>query len=68
MLARIIEPTSNADSLRVLAETGVGPVDYRTVTRHLPKFAKPKVRQALSAACAARSNAQNLWMSLGEAA
>ena len=40
----------------MLAETGIEPVDYRTVTRHLPKFAKPKVRQALSAACAARSD------------
>jgi hypothetical protein len=55
VLARIIEPTSKADSLRVLAETGVATVDYRTVTRHLPKFAKPAVRQQLSAACAARA-------------
>ncbi|MEZ0350360.1 IS1634 family transposase [Mycobacterium sp. pR1184] len=55
VLARIIEPTSKADALRVLAEAGVAAVDYRTVTRHLPKFAKPAVRQQLSAACAARS-------------
>jgi Transposase DDE domain len=55
VLARIIEPTSKADSLRVLAETGIETVDYRTVTRHLPSFAKPVVRQALSAACAARA-------------
>ncbi len=55
VLARIIEPTSKADSLRVLAETGVEPVDYRTVTRRLPVIAKPSVRQALSAACAARA-------------
>jgi hypothetical protein len=53
--ARIIEPTSKADSLRVLAETGIKPVDYRTVTRRLPVIAKPAVRQALSAACAARA-------------
>jgi hypothetical protein len=52
VVARIIEPTSKADSLRVLAETGVEPVDYRTVTRRLPLIAKPAVRQALSAACA----------------
>jgi hypothetical protein len=51
-MARIIEPTSKADSLRVLAETGLEPVDYRTVTRRLPLIAKPTVRQALSAACA----------------
>ncbi len=55
VLARIIEPTSKIDSLRVLAETGVEPVDYRTVTRHLPMFAKPTVRQALSKACAAHA-------------
>lgn len=55
VLARIIEPTSKADSLRVLAETGIATVDYRTVTRRLPKFAKPAVRQALSVACAARA-------------
>ena len=55
VLARIIEPTSKADSLRVLAETGIETVDYRTVTRHLPSFAKPVVGQALSAACAARA-------------
>ena len=51
-LARIIEPTSKADSLRVLAEAGVEPVSYRTLTRHLPYFAKDSFRQALSAACA----------------
>jgi len=55
VLARIIEPTSKADSLRVLAETGLEPVDYRTVTRRLPMIAKPSVRQALSAACADRA-------------
>ena len=53
VLARIIEPTSKQDSLRVLAETGIAPVDYRTVTRRLPMIAKPTVRQALSTACAA---------------
>jgi hypothetical protein len=55
VLARIIEPTSKADSLRVLCETGIEPVDYRTVTQRLPIIAKPAVRQALSAACAARA-------------
>jgi hypothetical protein len=55
VLARIIEPTSKIDSLRVLAETGISPVDYRTVTRRLPVIAKPSVRQALSKACAAHA-------------
>ena len=36
VLARIIEPTSKVDSLRVLAETGIDSVTYRTLTRRLP--------------------------------
>lgn len=52
MLARIIEPTSKADSLRVIEETGVVPVSYPTLNRRLPVFAKPAFRQALSTACA----------------
>jgi hypothetical protein len=51
VLARIIEPTSKADSLRVIDETGVVPVSYPTLNRRLPVFAKPAFRQALSAAC-----------------
>ena len=47
--ARIIEPTSKADSLRVLAETGVAAASYPTLNRRLPVFAKPTFRQALSA-------------------
>jgi Transposase DDE domain len=52
VLARIIEPTSKADSLRVIEEAGVAPVSYPTLNRHLPVFAKPGFRQALSTACA----------------
>jgi hypothetical protein len=37
----------------VLAEAVIEPAFYRTVTRRLPVIAKPQVRQALSAACAA---------------
>lgn len=55
VLARIIEPTSKADSLRVIDETGVAPVSYPTLNRRLPVFAKPEFRQALSAACAAHA-------------
>ena len=50
--ARIIEPTSKADSLRVLEETGVAAASYPTVNRRLPVFAKTAFRQALSRACA----------------
>jgi hypothetical protein len=55
VLARIIEPTSKADALRVLAENGVDSASYRTVKRRLPVIAKHAVRQALSAACAAHA-------------
>ena len=51
VLARIIEPTSKADSLRVLAETGIEAVTYRTLTRRLPGYAKDAFRAASSAAC-----------------
>jgi len=52
VLARIIEPTSKLDSIRVLQEAGVSPPAYRTVARRLPRYAKPEWRQAVSAACA----------------
>jgi Transposase DDE domain len=52
VLARIIEPTSKADSLRVIEETGMAAVSYPTLNRRLPFFAKSSFRQALSRACA----------------
>jgi hypothetical protein len=52
VLARIIEPTSKADSLRVIEETGIASVSYPTLNRRLPVVAKPTFRQALSTACA----------------
>lgn len=55
VLARIIEPTSKLDSLRVLEEAGVSPPSYATVKRRLPVFAKPSWRQQLAAACAAQA-------------
>ena len=55
VLARIIEPTSKADSLRVLDETGVAGPSYPTLNRRLPVYAKPSFRQALSTACAAHA-------------
>ena len=53
VLARMIEPTSKLDSLRVLAEVGVRPPAYRTLTRRLPKYAVDPFREALAAMCAA---------------
>ena len=39
VLARIIEPTSKLDSLRVLTEAGMDPPSYRTVQRRLRLYA-----------------------------
>ena len=55
VLARIIEPTSKLDSLRVLGEVGIEQVTYRTVTRRLPVYATPAWRRGLAAACAAHA-------------
>ena len=55
VLARIIEPVSKLDSLRVLEEAGVAPASYATLKRRLPAYAKEAWRQGLSAACAAHA-------------
>jgi hypothetical protein len=55
VLARIIEPTSKQDSLRVLDEVGVAPASYPTVNRRLPVYARESFRQGLAAACAAHA-------------
>jgi hypothetical protein len=52
VLARIIEPTSKLDSLRVLEETGILPASYRTLKRRLPVYAAGGWREVLAAACA----------------
>ncbi len=53
--ARIIEPVSKADSLRVLEEAGVAGPSYATLKRRLPAYAKQEWRQEISAACAAHA-------------
>jgi len=55
VLARIIEPASKLDSLRVLDEAGIAPPSYATLKRRLPAYAKDSWRQELSAACAAHA-------------
>ena len=55
MLARIIEPASKLDSLRVLEGAGVAAPSYATVERRLPTYAEDEWRQRLSAACAAHA-------------
>jgi hypothetical protein len=52
VLARVVEPTSKLDSIRVLEEIGVTAPSYPTIKRRLPVYATPEWRQALAAACA----------------
>jgi hypothetical protein len=52
VLARIIEPTSEHDSPRVLEEVGVGAASYPTLNRRLPVYARESWRRGLAAACA----------------
>ena len=55
VLARIIEPSSKLDSLRVLQEAGAGGPSYATLKRRLPAYARQEWRERLSAACAAHA-------------
>jgi hypothetical protein len=55
VLARIIEPSSKLDALRVLEEAGAAGVAYRTLKRRLQAYAEDAWRQKLSAACAAHA-------------
>jgi hypothetical protein len=55
VLTRIIEPTSNLDSLRVLEEAGSAAPSYPTLNQRLPLYAKDSWRQQLAVACAAHA-------------
>jgi hypothetical protein len=52
VLARIIEPTSKLDALRVLEEVGVATASYPTLQRRLPLYAQRSWRARLAVACA----------------
>jgi hypothetical protein len=52
VLARIIEPTSKLDSLRVQSEVGIDQASYATLKRRLPVYAEQSWRQRFAAACA----------------
>ncbi len=58
VLARIIEPTSKQDSLRVLEEAGVQAPSYATVKRRLPVYSQLPWRRGLASACAAHATKQ----------
>jgi hypothetical protein len=56
VLARVIEPTSKADSLRVLDEVGVEHGSLRTMFRSLARAQDRGYRDALAAACFAHAS------------
>jgi hypothetical protein len=51
VIARIVEPTSKADSLRVLADLGAEPMSYKTIQRHLTKVNSGKYRDTIAGKC-----------------
>jgi len=55
VLARIIEPTSKADSVRVLAEIGVPAVSLRTMFRSLARAQERDYRSQIAQACFAHA-------------
>jgi Transposase DDE domain len=50
-LARIVEPTSKLDSLRVMVDLGVGPIDQNKLYRSLSKAAQQDYRKTISQLC-----------------
>ena len=53
VLARIVEPTSKLEAIRVLDEIGISSASYRTFERRLPVFADAEWRRGLAAGFAA---------------
>lgn len=51
VIARIVEPTSKIDALRVLSDLGADTVSYRTIQRHLTKVNTGDYRSAIAAKC-----------------
>lgn len=51
VLARVVEPTSKADSVRVLAEIGVKPASLRTMFRSLRRAQERDYRGQIATAC-----------------
>ena len=62
--ARLIEPTSKQDSLRVLTEAGLSPVSYATVKRHLPSYATEGFTRDLSRLLAGYARIGRAWLVL----
>ena len=55
VIARIVEPTSKLDSLRVLADLGAETMSYRTIQRHLARINTGGYRDAIAARCFAHA-------------
>jgi len=55
VLARVVEPTSKADSVRVLDELGVAHASLRTMFRSLARCAERGYRDKIAAACFAHA-------------
>ncbi|BBZ03834.1 IS1634 family transposase [Mycolicibacterium chitae] len=51
VIARIVEPTSKLDSIRVLEDLGATTVSYRTIQRHLDVIGPGGYRDAIAAKC-----------------
>ena len=60
VLARLVEPTSKLDSLRVIAELGLAPVHLSTVKRSLKRCADKDYRDKIAHACF-----QHVWREHG---
>ena len=58
VLARIIEPTSKADTIRVLGEIGVAVPGLRTIFRSLGRCVDRDYRDQIAKACVARAGAE----------
>nr|WP_307812457.1 IS1634 family transposase [Phycicoccus sp. CSK15P-2] len=55
VLARVVEPTSKSDSVRVLRELGVAPAHRNTFTATLRRCARRGYREQVAAACFAHA-------------
>ena len=51
VIARIVEPTSKLDALRVLADLGAEPVSYKTIDRHARKIQTGRYRDVIAEKC-----------------
>jgi transposase len=63
-IVRIVEPTSKLDSLRVMADLGVDPIDRNKLYRCLVKASEQEYRKTISQACFEHVQGPNLTLVL----